>query len=241
MKFTKQLVHGKLIKRYKRFLVDVELDDHSLITAHTSNTGSMKSCIEEGAEVYLSEIDSPNRKTRHTWEMIKINGQWVGMNTSVPNILVYEALCNKSIPGLTQYSHIQREVTYGHSRLDLMATNDKETCYIEVKNVTLKEGQYARFPDAVSKRGTKHLESLIEIKKEGMRAIMLYIIQRMDVVVFSPAIEIDPVYAYKLAEAVAAGVEVFPVQVKVSPTEISLVRILSFELEGKRISEKRDL
>lgn len=241
MKFTKQLVHGRLINRYKRFLVDVELDDHSLITAHTSNTGSMKSCIEEGAEVYLSESDNPNRKTKYTWEMIKINGQWVGINTYVPNILAYEALHDKSIPGLSDYTHVQREVTFGNSRLDLMATNDKETCYIEVKNVTLKEGHYARFPDAVSKRGTKHLESLIEIRKEGMKAVMLYIIQRMDVDVFSPAIEIDPVYANKLAEAVAAGVEVFPVQVKVSPTEISLFRILPFEINGRRISGGREL
>lgn len=241
MKLRTALVHGQFIKRYKRFLVDVELDDQRIVTAHTSNTGSMKSCIEVGAEVYLSESDNPKRKTRYSWEMVKIDGNWIGINTTIPNLLAYEAIRDQAILGLHQYLKVQREVTCGNSRLDLMASNDNETCYIEVKNVTLKEGRYARFPDAVSKRGAKHLEKLIEIKKQGIRSVMLYIIQRMDVEVFAPATEIDPVYAHKLKEAVEAGIEVFPVQAKVDFTEISLIRILPFELEGRVVSEGREL
>jgi sugar fermentation stimulation protein A len=241
MKFPTALVHGKFIKRYKRFLVDIELDDKSIITAHTSNTGSMKTCLEPGAEVYLSESNNPSRKTRYTWEMIKINGLWIGINTTIPNLLTYGAIRDKIIPGLDQYSEIIKEVTFGKSRLDIVASNESETCYIEVKNVTLKDGKYARFPDAVSSRGLKHLETLIEIKKTGARAVMVYIIQRMDVEIFSPAWLIDPDYTRKLNEAKDSGVEVFPVQAKVNPKEIAPVKILPFELEGKIVSEGREL
>jgi len=230
MKFAQTLIHGRLIKRYKRFLADVKLDNGEVITAHCTNSGSMKSCLENGAEVYLSPVDDPNRKTKFTWEMIKINGDWVGINTGNPNKLAYEAVKNGEIEKLKGYTEVQREVTFGDSRFDVMAKNRNETCFIEVKNVTLKEGDYALFPDAVTSRGKKHLETLIKVKEKGMRAVMLYIIQRTDVNIFAPAKEIDPEYSKALEIAKKKGVEIIPMQAKVSPEKIELIKELPFEL-----------
>jgi sugar fermentation stimulation protein A len=230
MEFEKPLIHGLLINRYKRFLVNVRLDSGEEVVAHCTNTGSMKSCLEPGAEVCLSPAGNPNRSTKYTWEMIKIGGNWVGINTSNPNKLAYQAVMNGEIEGLKGYTTVRREVTFGDSRFDLYAENEKEKCFIEVKNVTLKEGQYALFPDAVSTRGQKHLEALIKAKKEGFRAVMLYIIQRLDVDFFGPARDIDPEYAKALEKAVEAGIEVFPVQVLVMPEKLSIIRVLPFEI-----------
>ncbi|MDX9696777.1 MAG: DNA/RNA nuclease SfsA, partial [Bacteroidales bacterium] len=150
MNFKDPLIHGTLIKRYMRFLADVKLDSGETVTAHCTNSGSMKSCLEKGAEVYLSPVDDPNRKTKFTWEMIKINGDWVGINTSNPNKLAFEAVKAGQIEKLKGYTEVQAEVKFDDSRFDLMAKNDTETCFIEVKNVTYKEGNYALFPDAVT-------------------------------------------------------------------------------------------
>lgn len=230
MKFEKELVHGKLIKRYKRFLADVELDTGEVVVAHCTNSGSMKSCLENGAEVYLTPVDDPKRKTKFTWEMIKINNDWVGINTGNPNKLAYEAISNREIPGLDEYTTVKREVKFGDSRFDVYAENELERCFIEVKNVSMKANDYALFPDAVTIRGQKHLKTLMDVKKLGMRAVMLYIIQRSDVQFFAPAKEIDPDYANLLKQALEAGVEIFPMQAKVTPTEISLSKKLPFEL-----------
>jgi sugar fermentation stimulation protein A len=230
MKFQQELVHGTLIKRYKRFLADVKLDDGSEVIAHCTNSGSMKSCLENGAEVYLSPVNDPKRKTKFTWEMIKINSDWVGINTGNPNKLAFEAVSAGEIPGLTGYTTVKREVKFNDSRFDVFAENEHEKCFIEVKNVTLKEGKYALFPDAVTTRGLKHLKTLVEVKKQGMRAVMLYIVQRSDVKIFAPAREIDPDYSTMLKKAVEAGVEVIPMQAKVSPEKIELVHKLPFEI-----------
>ena len=230
MKFPTNLTHGYLIKRYKRFLADVKLDNGEIVTAHCTNSGSMKSCIEEGAEVFLSPVNDPKRKTRFTWEMIKINGDWVGINTSNPNRIAFEWISAGIVPGLEGYKSIKREVTFGDSRFDIFAEKPGEQCFVEVKNVTLKEGNYARFPDAETTRGQKHLETLISVKQQGMRAVMLYIIQRIDVKNFAPATDIDPNYAKLLTKAHAAGVEIIPLQVKVTPEGIEPVKILPFKL-----------
>ena len=230
MKFQQRLVHGIFIKRYMRFLVDVTLDNGEVITAHCTNSGSMKSCLEPGAEVYLSPVNDPNRKTKFTWEMIQIGGNWVGINTSNPNTLAYEWISAGKIPGLEGYTEVSREVTFGDSRFDVFAKNQYEECFIEVKNVTLKEGDYALFPDAVTTRGQKHLETLIEVKKSGKRAVMLYVIQRIDVRKFAAAKDIDPDYAAKLKKAYRAGVEIIPLQVKVSPEGIEMYRVLDVEM-----------
>ncbi len=228
--FSETLVHGTLVKRYKRFLADVILDDGKKVTAHCTNSGSMKSCLEEGAEVFLTPVNDPTRKTKFTWEMIKINESWVGINTGNPNKLAYEAIKAGAIPGLTDFTHVQREVKFGDSRFDIFAENDSVKCFIEVKNVTLKEGKYALFPDAVTVRGQKHLKTLLEVMENGKRAVMLYIIQRTDVEIFAPATEIDPQYSKILKFALNEGVEIVPLQVNVTPERLTIERILPFEI-----------
>jgi sugar fermentation stimulation protein A len=230
MQFKHTLVHGTLIKRYKRFLADITLDNGEVVTAHCTNSGSMKSCLEEGAEVFLSPVDNPKRKTRFTWEMIKLNGHWVGINTANPNQLVHEAILNKTIPGLDRYDRAIREVKFDESRLDIFAENSEEQCAIEVKNVSMRDNDRALFPDAKTTRGLKHLHTLIRLKKEGMRAVMVYVIQRTDVSSFAPAKTIDADYAEGLKEAVANGVEVFPLQVNVTPTEIFILKLLPYSV-----------
>lgn len=230
MIFKDKLVHGALIKRYKRFLADVKLDDGKEVVAHCTNSGTMKSCLENGAEVYLTPVNDPKRKTKFTWEMIKINGDWVGINTGNPNKLAFEAISAGLIPELSGYTHVKREVVFGDSRFDIYAENESEKCFVEVKNVTMKEGNYALFPDAVTTRGQKHLKTLMDVKAGGMRAVMLYIIQRSDVKIFAPAIEIDPEYAKTLKLAVNAGVEVIAMQAKVTPEKIELVRSIIVEI-----------
>ena len=230
MKFENKLITGKLIRRYKRFLTDVELEDGTIVIAHCTNSGSMKTCIEEGAPVYLSPAKDPKRKTKFTWEMIFINGSWIGINTMIPNKLAYDAIKNGGIKKLSGYTSVKREVKFGDSRFDIFAENETERCFVEVKNVTMKVGDSALFPDAVTTRGRKHLETLIEVKKQGMRAVMLYVIQRMDVKVFGPAEDIDPEYAKSLQKAIKHGVEVIAVQAEVNPEGIEIIKELSVDI-----------
>ncbi len=230
MQFKTKLVKGKLIKRYKRFLTDVELENGDVVIAHCTNSGSMKTCIEEGAPVYLTPHNDPKRKTQYTWEMIFINNHWIGINTSVPNILVFEAVRDKIIPQLNMYTEVRREVKFGDSRFDVFAENNNEKCFIEVKNVTLRDGDKATFPDAVTTRGLKHLKTLIDVKKAGIRAVMFYVIQRQDIESFSPAKDIDPNYAKGLKEAYENGVEIIPYMANVTPEGIELLKEVPFEL-----------
>jgi sugar fermentation stimulation protein A len=229
MNFKGKLIKGILIRRYKRFLADVQLENGEIILAHCTNSGSMKSCIEPGADVMLSPVDDPKRKTRYTWEMIKIDNSWVGVNTMNPNRLAFEEVSAGNIPGLEGYTRVQREVQFEDSRFDLMATNEHETCFIEVKNVTMMENGIALFPDAVTERGRKHLETLMKVKQQNMRAVMLYVIQRTDTNIFMPAYNIDPGYAATMKKAVEAGVEIIPLQVLVTPETILPLKILPIQ------------
>lgn len=244
MKFKKQLIHGRLERRYKRFLADVILDDGRRVVAHCTNSGSMLSCLEEGAEVWLSPADDPKRKTQYTWEMIQIGGDWVGINTSNPNALALEWVEAGLVPGLEGLSGLRREVKWEDSRFDLYgemsgdgsrardgsAGRTEGKCFIEVKNVSLKDGERALFPDAPTERGRKHLNTLIRVKKAGMRALMLYVVQRMDVRIFSPARSIDPEYGKALDKAIRQGVEIIVVQARVTPESIEYHRVLPVEL-----------
>jgi len=230
MKFTSPLTHGRLVRRYKRFLADVVLDDGTKAVAHCTNSGSMKTCLEAGAEVWLSPAADPKRKTRYTWEMIRIDGDWVGINTSQPNALALEWVTKGLLPGLEGLEGLRREVRWEDSRFDLYGEKDGRGCFMEVKNVTMKEGERALFPDAVTERGRKHLQTLVRVKKAGMRAVMLYVVQRMDVRIFSPARDIDPAYGKALDEAVHQGVEIIVAQARVSPEGIEFHRVLPVEL-----------
>lgn len=224
MKFDTDLIRGKFIKRYKRFFVDAELEDGTIVTAHCPNTGSMLGLMDEGAGVYLSPAKDPNRKLKFTLEMIKAPNSWVGVNTGRPNKIVHEALLAGKVKELNEIESIKPEQKYGtNSRIDLLVQQTNGTpCYVEVKNVTLAEGDTALFPDAVTSRGAKHLNELAEEAKKGNRALMFYLVQRSDCNSFNIADEIDPTYAATLKEAMAQGVEAVAYQCALSDAEIVL-------------------
>ncbi|NQU60160.1 MAG: DNA/RNA nuclease SfsA [Rhodospirillales bacterium] len=214
MKFPDPLIKGKLIKRYKRFLTDVELEDGATVIAHCANSGSMLSVNDPGAEVWLSPARNPDRKLKFTWEMIRIGRSLVGINTSLPNAIVAEAVETGRIPELAGYDSLRREVKYGeNSRIDLLLEKESgDKCYVEVKNVTMRrdltKGAPVEFPDAVTARGTKHLVELSNMVREGHRAVMVYLVQRADAPAFTIAADIDPTYADALKKAMKSGVEV---------------------------------
>ncbi len=217
------IIFGTLIKRYKRFLADVELENGSIITAHCPNTGRMTTCAEPGWRVALSDSKNPKRKYRYTLELVHNGDCWICVNTGRANEMAFEAVSHGTIPELGGYAEVLREQTFGNSRFDLMLRDGDKRCYVEVKNVTLlaDDGCYA-FPDAVTERGRKHLLELINVVKSGHRAAMLYVIPRSDGTGFRAAREIDPAYAGALLSAVSAGVEVYAWQATVSPSELYL-------------------
>lgn len=236
MKLPSPLIRGVLIKRYKRFLADVELESGETITAHCANTGSMLSVSEPGSEVWLSESNNPKRKLRHTWEMIRVGGHLVGINTSRPNGLVEEAVQNGYIPELAGYRSVRREVKYGdNSRIDLLLEDGPlPTCYVEVKNVTMKRSAAAdapvEFPDAVTVRGSKHLAELSKMAAHGHRAAMVFLVQREDGGRFTIAEDIDPAYGANLKSAKEAGVEILCYACNMSLDEIRVARPIAVEL-----------
>jgi len=226
MKFDDTLVQGKLIKRYKRFLADVELQDGSVVTAHCANSGSMMGLKEPGYPVYLSPNRNPKAKLDWRWEMVDVGSSLVGINTSRPNHIVEEAIRTESVKELRGYENIRREVKYGqNSRIDLLLEGPG-LCYVEVKNVTLSDGEAALFPDAVTARGTKHLNELMDMVAEGHRAVMFYLVQRSDCTSFAPADKIDPTYASTLREAVRAGVEIVCYSCDLTPEKIEVAKPL---------------
>lgn len=234
MKFDQTLIEGILIKRYKRFLADVELADGSVVTAHSPNTGSMKSCSTPGSRVWLSDSKSTTRKYPLSWELVQADsGTLTGINTGWPNRLVKEAIEDGTIGELQGYALIRPEVKYGHenSRIDLLLEDEQRgLCYVEVKNVTLVEGDIALFPDAVSARGTKHLRELMAMVDAGHRAVIFYCIQRGDAAHLQPADAIDPEYGRTLRQAVAHGVEALAYMADVTTDGVVLSRPLPVEL-----------
>jgi sugar fermentation stimulation protein A len=209
MKFPTPLVKGRLIRRYKRFLSDIELDTGESVTAHVANPGAMTGLAEPGLEVWVSRSDNPKRKLPYSWELARVGRHLVGINASLPNRLVEEALNAGRIKELSDYGTVRREVRLGeNSRIDfLLQEKGIRDCWLEIKNVHLKRGPLAEFPDSVTARGTKHLMELTEVVAKGGRAMMLYVVQRADCRAFSIAGDIDPAYADALAKAKSKGVE----------------------------------
>ncbi|MCC3305993.1 DNA/RNA nuclease SfsA [Sneathiella sp. HT1-7] len=223
MKFPASLIKGRLIKRYKRFLADIELESGEMITAHVANPGSMMGLKDEGLTVWLSLSDNPKRKLPYSWELVEVDGALVGINTAHPNGIVADAIEGGQIDALAGYENLTREVKYGeNSRIDiLLSGHDKPDCYVEVKNVTLKrDDSLAEFPDSVTARGAKHLKELASMVEQGHRAVMFYLIQRTDCTKFQIAADIDPVYAVAFKEAIAAGVEIICYDCHISTKEI---------------------
>lgn len=226
------LIEGTLIKRYKRFLADASLPNGKTVTAHCPNSGSMKECSEPGRPVWLSESDNPKRKLRYTWEMIHMPGSLVGVNTLVPNRLVHRSVEAGVVKELRGYKDIRREAPVGkHTRLDLLLSKGrKKPCYVEVKNCTLVKNGMARFPDAVTSRGLKHLNELVSLVESGNRCVMFFLIQRMDAKVFGPADDIDPAYGRGLRMAARKGVEILAYDVAMNIKGIALNNAIPYEL-----------
>ena len=222
MQLPTPLIEGRLLRRYQRFLADVELNDGRVVTAHTPNTGSMQQCAVAGCEVLLSASDNPKRKLAWSWELVKVNGSWVDINTHRANRVVAEALRQGRIVGLAGYE-VTPEFRFGESRLDFMLEKAGERVLLEVKNVTLCcQPGMACFPDAVTLRGQKHLRELAAAVELGSRAVIFFLVQRSEARSFAPADAIDPEYGRLLRRATAAGVEVLAYRTKVSPQAVRI-------------------
>jgi len=232
MRFKTKLIKATIHKRYKRFLSDIELSSGEIVCAHVPNTGSMTGCWDKGWSVYLSESDNPKRKLKYTLELTDNGDTLISVNTGLTNKLVKEALENKKIIEVENYTDIKPEVKVLDSRIDFfLSAENLPDVYLEVKNVTLKtEDELAQFPDAVTTRGQKHLRDLMKLKKEGHRSIMLYIVNREDVNHFSPADHIDPEYGKLLREAKNCGVEILAYQSKLSPENIEVQKAIPIKL-----------
>ncbi|MDJ0533485.1 MAG: DNA/RNA nuclease SfsA [Xenococcaceae cyanobacterium MO_207.B15] len=219
------LIPGKLIKRYKRFLADIELETGEIITAHCANTGPMIGVADAGSLVRVSKSDNKKRKLPYTWEMIQIETTWVGVNTGLPNKVIKTALEQNLLPQLaSQYSEVKREVPYGKgkkSRIDFLLTGEdsQPPIYVEVKSVTLAQDNIALFPDTVTTRGQKHLRELMALLPDA-KPVMLYFINRGDCTSFAPADNYDPSYGDLLRQAVATSVEVLPLRFEITPEGI---------------------
>jgi sugar fermentation stimulation protein A len=233
-----KLIPGTLIKRYKRFLADVTLEDGSEITAFTPNSGSMKTCSDPGSPVMLTHEPKPERKTEYTLEMVKSGDTWVGVHTSLPNQLAATVI-DRDLTGISELNGlriIKREATFGDSRFDILVGDETRTCYVEVKNVTYKDTSTDRntalFPDAVTTRGAKHLRTLMKAMDEGHMAVNIYCIQRSDCSSFAPAVAIDPEYAETFHEAREAGVIMVPLLFHVTPERVGLIGKVPIEKQG---------
>lgn len=211
MRFQTPLVPGRLIRRYNRFLADVTLEDGREVTAHCPNPGAMLGLKEPGLRIWLEPNDDSKKKLKFGWRLAELpGGHMAGIDTSVPNRVVAEALAARAVPALADYDDIRAEVAYGtRSRVDFLARGTGLVdAYVEVKNVhLLREGDWAEFPDSVTARGAKHLRELGAMAEAGHRAVMLYLVQRTDCARVRLAADIDPVYAEAAAEASARGVE----------------------------------
>lgn len=221
--YTYPLLHsGILVKRYKRFFADIQLDTGKLITAHCPNTGPMTGVCQIGAPVQASFHNNPKRKLAYTWEMIQIDSVWIGINTALPNKLIKIALEQHLLPELGGYETIRSEVVYGQenrSRIDFLLTAGDLNIYLEVKNTTWSIDDIAVFPDTETTRGQKHLRELIDVMPAS-RAVMLYLINRGDKAKFSPGDTTDPLYGQLLRTAIAKGLQVLPCRFEVSPSGV---------------------
>ena len=226
MDFAHPLVPGRLIKRYKRFLADVELSDGRVVTAHCPNPGSMKTCAEPGWDVLLSPANNPARKLKWTLEIVRSPSADILVNTARPNAIVREGIQSNLVPELQGYESLKAEVRYGeeNSRIDLLLSEgDAPRAWVEVKNATLLlEPQTVAFPDSVTKRGTRHLRELARMVEQGERGVLFFLVSRSDVLRLKPAEEIDPVYAQTLREVAAQGVEVLARTAEITSESVRL-------------------
>jgi sugar fermentation stimulation protein A len=222
VKLPGHLLTGTLIRRYQRFLADVALESGETITVHCPNSGSMTGCAVPGSPVILSRSDRPGRKYPCTWELVRVGGCWIGINTGITPTLVREGILSGTVVELQGYGTIRPEVRRNDSRLDLFLAGERGRCWVEVKNATLAENGVAIFPDAVTERGQKHLIELMDVVRAGERGVIFFVVQRGDCTAMAPADRIDPRYGALLREAVSVGVEPLAYRAEVSPAGVVL-------------------
>ncbi|MDC2970681.1 DNA/RNA nuclease SfsA [Candidatus Pelagibacter sp.] len=221
MEFTKSLIKGNLIKRYKRFFVDVKINKE-IVTAHCPNTGSMKGLLDEGNEVYLLQNDNPKRKLKYGLEIIKAKNKLVGVNTHLANKIVNHGLTNNLINELKNNDSIKQEVFFNkETRFDFLLQKNKQKIFVEVKNVTLfRDKKTAEFPDAITSRGSKHLLELIDAIKKGYKAYLIYLVQIQNMKYFKIAKDIDIEYNKNYLIAKKAGVNFLAYRCKINSKQI---------------------
>ena len=230
MKFKERLLQGALIKRYKRFFIDIKYKN-KIITAHCPNSGSMMGLLDRGNKAWFSLSNNPKRKLKYTLEMIEVKNKKVGINTLLTNKIVLEALKHKKINSLNKFNYIKTESKFSDgTRFDFLLSNDKEKCFLEVKNVTLlRENKIAEFPDAITSRGTKHLNELCNAKKKGYQSYILYLIQRENCNSFKIAKDIDEEYKIAFSKALKSGVKILCYDCKLNSEEIKLNKQINYE------------
>ena len=230
MKFEKKLLQGTLIKRYKRFFVDIKHQNRTII-AHCPNSGSMLGLLKAGNKVFFSESANPKRKLKYTLQIIEIDNKLVGINTHLTNKIILESLKEKKIQSLNKFTKIQPEKKFSNNtRFDFLISNNKEKCFLEVKNVTLvREKNIAEFPDAITSRGTKHLNELVEAKKKGYQSYLLFLIQREDCKLLKIAKDIDVDYNNAFNLALKNGVKILCYDCKLSDEEIRINNQIFYE------------
>ena len=226
MRFQTELVPATLIQRYKRFLADCRLDDGREITAHCANPGSMMGLAEPGTRIWLEPNADPRKKLKFGWRLVEhANGNYTGVDTSVPNKVVRAALIEQKIALMSAYFQVRPEQKYGaNSRIDFLLSGEGlPDAYVEVKSVTLsRQNGLAEFPDSVTARGAKHLDELATIARAGQRAVMLYLVQRTECTRFTLANDIDYTYAVACERALLAGVEMLCLGTHISPEEVTI-------------------
>ncbi|MBI1392873.1 MAG: DNA/RNA nuclease SfsA [Alphaproteobacteria bacterium] len=233
MEFPSPLRRGTLLRRYKRFLADVRLEDGSEATVHCPNPGSMLGVAPPGAPAWVSVSANRNRKLAMTLELVEVDGGLVAINTNNPNRIAAEAITEGRIPSLSPAAGLRREVKYGaNSRIDILLESDgAPPTYVEVKNVhMMRSPGLAEFPDSVTARGAKHLRELSDVRAGGARSVMLFVVQRMDCERLRPAADLDPAYAAALRNAVDAGVETLCYDCEITTAAATLRRPLPIEL-----------
>ncbi|MEP5763391.1 MAG: DNA/RNA nuclease SfsA [Halieaceae bacterium] len=220
------LIAATLLRRYKRFLADVELADGRQLTVHCPNTGAMTGCAEPGSRVWLSLSDVKTRKYPHSWELVETEGGMACIHSARANAVVEEAIKVGKIPALAGYSGLKRELKYGQgSRADLVLSGgpDDASCTIEVKSVTLlRDAGVGVFPDAVSERARKHLQELTGLAREGERAVIFFCVFHEGIQQVQPAFDIDPAYCEALQQALSAGVEAMAWRASIAPSGLHL-------------------
>ena len=223
MEFTKTLIKGKLVKRYKRFFVDIKVNKETII-AHCPNTGSMKGLLDENNEVWVSKNNDPKRKLKYTLEIIKVKKNLVGVNTHLANKIVHHGLSNNLINELSKSQNIKPEVFFNKAtRFDFLVTKNNQKNFVEVKNVTLfRKDKISEFPDAITSRGSKHLKTLIDAIKKGYKSYILFLVQIQGIKYFKIAKDIDNEYYQNYLIAKKAGVNFLAYRCKISPKEIKV-------------------